>query len=219
MTKYIKPMKIIIFISLFCLLYSCKSGTNSTGTPFVSADSLKTNIENFDNKVIVTEGTIIHVCPVDGRKMKLQGTDGNIIKIILANASDKFDRELNGEKVRIEGIAREDRLPHSYVDSLETAGALLCHIDNTPCNDTAWVANKHRQGVAEEIAQTDISRLRAEMEQTGKDYISVVVIIAQKVEKLKIVTEKIETSQNTAIKKSKNCGNCAFCGLCTKLKA
>lgn len=207
-------MKSLIFIA-FCLLFlACKNKATDNNITTIAADSLKKNVESFAGRYIATEGTVIHVCPVNGLKIKLRADDGSIIKVTTGNTFPQFDQDWNGKKVRITGTVREERIPRSVIDSVAANEVLLCHIDHTPCIDSAWVKNKKKQGVASSISEKETGLLKAEMEKTGKEYISVTVLVADKIEEIKIVTEKVQTSQNMPDKQNNRCGNCALCGLC-----
>lgn len=202
-------------LMLFCssVLIACQS-RNTIQPPLIAADSLAGSIEVFSGKQVTLEGKIVHVCPVDQSKMKLLGTRHQVIKIVPLTKKDKFDPSWNGKQVRVQGTVSEIRFPRSYVDSIKQAGALLCHIDFTPCSDTAWVAAKHRQGVAEKITENYNTYLNDRMQKTGKDYISVVILTATKVEETEIKTEKIQTAQDKPDSDCTTCNGCPFCGLC-----
>lgn len=208
-------MKIIVFVLLLALLSACKNNPASNDVPLVTADSLANNLAQFTGKKIALEGKVIHVCPVQGQKMKLLCSNKMIVKILPDEAGKTFDRSWNGKRIKVQGTVREIRLPKSYVDSIEAAGVLLCHIDHTPCLDTAWIAAKHRQGVAEQIVKKDAGELNNEMQNTGKDYISVITLVADKIDEIEIVTEQIETAQNNQPDNNQNgCVGCPLCGLC-----
>jgi hypothetical protein len=128
------------------------------------------------------EGIVVHVCGVDGRKMKLMTASGAIIKIVPRDSSGSFDTSFYKKMVKVQGIARESRIEKSYVDTMEKEKALLCHIDNTPCRDSTWVSGQRQSGAADSLSKRDIERLRSKMEQTGKSYVSVVTIVAERVE-------------------------------------
>jgi hypothetical protein len=57
----------------------------------ISADSVIANIDAYRNRKIEVEGLIIHVCGVDGRRMKLQTDHGAILKIVPADSLAAFD--------------------------------------------------------------------------------------------------------------------------------
>ena len=90
---------------------------------------------------------------------------------------------VDGRKTaRVQGIAKESRIERSYVDTMEREKALLCHIDNTPCKDSTWVSGKRESGAADSLSRRDIGRLRGKMERTGKSYVSVVTVVAERAE-------------------------------------
>ncbi|MFA8434352.1 MAG: hypothetical protein ACEPOZ_07525 [Marinifilaceae bacterium] len=168
---------LIVILSVGCK----NTKTNRTYTK-VAADSLVAKIEQYCNTPVQTEGLVVHICGVSGKKMKLQSKSGAIIKIVPADSLSRFDRTYNKKRVRVQGVVKEFRTEKKYVDRIEKGGPLLCHIDHTPCKDIEWVKEKEESGVAEKILKRDIAKLRKQMQQTGKDYVSVVTIFAEKVE-------------------------------------
>lgn len=176
-------MKNRIGITTFLLLILMKAAgqvANNDATE-INADTLINHIEKYAGKNIKTEGCIVHVCGVDGKKMKLRTQNGGIIKIISSDSALQFDRHYYEKTVIVQGIIMEYKLPKSRIDSLEQEKKLLCHIDNSPCKDVKWVENQVRKGVADSLSQRDMDRLRQKMLQTGKNEVSVFTIIAQKI--------------------------------------
>jgi len=148
----------------------------------VSGVSLISGIEKYRDTKVEIEGYIVHICGVDGKKMKLMTDSGEIIKIIPKDSLGSFDESFYKKRVKVQGIVKESRIEKSEIDKIEKDVALLCHIDHTPCKDSAWVNNQIKKGTAENMSQQDIEKLREKMRQTGKDYISVITIVAEKVE-------------------------------------
>ena len=146
----------------------------------VHADSLIKNISFYENKKVETEGLIIHICSVDGKKMKLKTESGAIIKIVPQDSSTSFNDSLYNKRVRIYGIVKEFRIEQPEMDKMEKDKNLLCHIDHTPCKDSAWVNGKKKAGIADSLSKKDIQELKTNMEQTHKNYISVITIFAEK---------------------------------------
>ena len=142
-------MKNIFIFLCIVLFFSCQPKQVSE-TPVIAADTLAMQIDKYAEQEVTVEGKIVHVCPVDGSKMKLT-SNRQIIKIIPSAPNGKFERHWNGKRIRVRGKVHEVRLSRAHLDSLYGAGSLLCHIDFSPCSDTAWVAAKHRQGKAAEI--------------------------------------------------------------------
>lgn len=170
------------------------------------ADSLVRHIGNYNRRLVKVEGTVIHICGVDGLKLKLRTDGGAIVKVIPSDLSSPFDRSLLSRRVRVEGFASELRTDKGYLDSLELGQVLLCHIDQTPCTDTAWVNDKVRRGVAAAMVKRDSDRLRDEMAATSNSYLTRACITAQRIEAVEEETKKLA--------KVGNCGLCALCFLC-----
>jgi hypothetical protein len=166
----------------------CVKSLNGQGFTKVSADSLISGIDKYNNTKVEVEGQVVHICGVDGRKMKLMTEAGGIIKIVPKDSLDNFDESLYKQRIKVQGIAKELRIEKSYIDNLEKDRTLLCHIDHTPCKDSVWVKGQKEKGAADGMSKQDIERLRNIMKQTGKSYVSVVTIYAEKVEV--IVEEK-----------------------------
>lgn len=71
--------RLILLTTLFCVIYSAKTFSQSNK---LQADSLIKKIEYYLDKNIETDGVVIHICGVDGKKMKLQTDNGEIIKVV-----------------------------------------------------------------------------------------------------------------------------------------
>ncbi len=71
------------------------------------------------------DNEIIHVCPVEGQKMKLLTDHQHILKIIPSVPGKRFNRNWNSKKIRISGTIQETRLSASYINSIERTGTLL----------------------------------------------------------------------------------------------
>ena len=172
----------LIISTILILLLSCNNFKTNKEVKNIPADSLVINIDQYLDKMVVTEGIIKHVCGVDKKKMKLKTEEGNIIKIIHQDSLHYFDKSLNKKKIRVQGIVKETRIEKSYIDNVEKEKTLLCHIDHSPCKDSIWVKGKRKNGTADSLSKRDIDKLRNKMEETQKDYISVITILAEEYE-------------------------------------
>lgn len=177
-------MKNFTFLICCLVFFSCRTTQEKQTIPIVTTDSLAHNLSLFEGKKISIEGKIIHVCPVEGRKMKLLGDGRQIVKIILPDLTEHFEDSWNGKRVKVTGTVREERVSSARIDSIEAAGTLLCHIDHTPCIDSVWISNMHRYGKAEEATRRSVAYLREILEKTGKNYVPVMVLVADKVEEI-----------------------------------
>jgi hypothetical protein len=171
-----------IIVLAAALSLGCGDAPASPASARVPADSLVAHIDRYRDARVEVEGLVVHICGVDGRKMKLVTAGGAIIKIVPRDSSGSFDRSFYKKMVRVRGIAKESRVERSYVDRMESEKALLCHIDATPCRDSTWVSGKRESGAADSLSKRDIGRLRSAMARTGKSYVSVVTVVAERVE-------------------------------------
>lgn len=175
-------MKIILYLILGLLAVSCQSGPVQNDIPLVNADSLVSNLSQYTGKKIKLEGKIIHVCPVKGQKMKLLCDNKTIVKIVPADTTACFEHSWNGKRVSVTGTVQEIRFSRQYLDSITSGAAPLCHIDHAPCLDTVWVANMQRQGKAKASLQRDSLRFHQTMQAQGTDYVSLIVLSADRIE-------------------------------------
>lgn len=166
------------------LLFSicCNNKLISQPLKRISADSLIVNIDKYCNTKVEVEGIIIHVCSFNGKKLMLRTNSGKIIKVVHQDALAHFDTSYFRKRVRVQGIAQESRINEMDIDKVEDGRTLLCHIDNSPCKDSTWVNRQIVSGRADSLSKLDVEKLRKKMEQTKKNYVSVVTILAEKCE-------------------------------------
>jgi len=189
--------RILIITLLMTLLICCNSIKKNQEIAKVVADSLIVHIDKYCETKVEIEGVIIHVCGVNGRKMKLKTESGAIIKIVPQDSLDNFDNSFYKKRIKVQGLVKESRIEKPYIDKMEKERTLLCHIDNTPCKDSAWVNRQKSAGVADSLSNRDILKLKRKMEQTQKNYVSVITIIAEKCE---IIEEKLNNQPITDAK-------------------
>lgn len=168
-------------VILTLVLGSCNNPKSNLRVEKVNADTLLESIDNYLNRKIEIEGYIVHVCGVDGMKMKLKTVNEEIIKIVPLDSNLRFDGSFYKQNICVQGIITESKLEKHRIDSLENEKTLLCHIDNTPCKDKEWVENQIRKGVSDSLARRDIQRLNNKMRDTGKDYVSIYTVIAERI--------------------------------------
>ena len=148
---------------------------------FVTADNLITDIDKYANRKVRTEGYIAHVCPVNGRKMKLMSDNGEVI-VIISQGSESFDHSLNKKRISVYGLVKEKRIENPYIDEKEAEKTILCHVDRTPCKDTKWINKMIEAGEADYLVKKEIDELRGKMKKQGKGYVSVVTIVCDRYE-------------------------------------
>ena len=130
-------MKNIVLLSLsFGLLCAC-SANQSTEVEEISTEQFsivvpQVNINSFDvdagqyvDSEITVSGIVDHVCKHGGKKLKLV-TDGSSVHV---ESESRFDDDLIGNEISLNGIVRELRVDESYCLQMEE--------DNT---------SKHKEG-------------------------------------------------------------------------
>ena len=143
----------------------------------VDADDLVENIELYIGQIVSIHGDVAHVCPVNGIKLKLKTMSGNYIKVV-PDESLNFDKSLNKQHIHVMGMVLEERVPRRQIMQYADKQTLLCHIDHTPCINAEWVKNVTEKGNAPKVVEKTTKKLTDIMQETGKDYVSVVKIVA-----------------------------------------
>ncbi|WP_372644421.1 hypothetical protein [Ancylomarina sp.] len=172
----------ITLISLF-LLFAFASIAQQPAELYtkISLDELIENAEQYENKKVELIGLVVHICGVDGKKMKLKSPSGAIVKIVPNDSNESYDSALKKQVVSVQGVVEISRIEKAEIDKVEKEKTLLCHIDNTPCKDKEWVNNKIESGADVTIVKKDIAKLRKQMETSGKDYVTCICIRAEHV--------------------------------------
>ena len=157
---------IILFSLLFGLFFAC-SENQSTEVEEVSTEQFsimvpQLNVVSFDvdagqyvDNEITVSGIVDHVCKHGGKKLKLV-TDGSSVHV---EAESRFDDDLIGSEINLNGIVRELRVDESYCLQMEE--------DNTL---------KHKEGETNEEDFTHkqelIQSYRDSMTVAGVDHLS-----------------------------------------------
>ncbi len=81
--------------------------------PAMCVEELNAQIENLTDSAIVVEGVVAHICQHSGMKMKMDGADFHFVW------DSVFDASLMGQKVRVEGIVREQRMTADEINAME----------------------------------------------------------------------------------------------------
>ncbi len=162
----------------------CGSGGADNGAAIVvDADSLVAGVEKYAGMRVETCGTIIHVCGVDGKKMKLKTAGDARIRIVPGGAMAGFDKDAFGmKKIMVRGVVMETRIDENHIAKMEEDRSVLCHVDYTPCIDEAWIAELRAAGKADSVSIRATGRLRDKLKMSGKGYYSVVTIVADSCE-------------------------------------
>ena len=153
----------VVFVSCGDDSYSKKGSEkeNVTAGTEVAAELTPDNFldkaEELVEKEIVIIGTVDHTCKHGGKKMVIYGEDpDNMVKIFAAGDIDKFDVELEGDKVKVKGIVKEMRIDEDFL------------------NDWEKEARDHHGENADELAEElkKIDAYRQKIKESEKGYLS-----------------------------------------------
>lgn len=168
---------LIIFIFLGC------RKTQKQETPLlVNADNVISEPQKYLGTEILTEGKVVHICGVDYRKIKLKTESGEIIKVIPRDPLFKYDKALQGKRIRVQGVVDVDILLRSDIIQTKKEKILTCHVDHKPCKDTAWVQRQIKSGYADTLLNRDFEKLSSTMDKAGVDYIPIIIIYSEYLE-------------------------------------
>ncbi|MEI6172699.1 MAG: OB-fold nucleic acid binding domain-containing protein [Bacteroidota bacterium] len=184
-------MRKILFPVLFILLFALASCNNATKDKADAAknDTTRLTVLTFEkqadsciDKPVIIEGTVLHLCKHGGKRMFLvDGTDSIRIEVTTGPSIAKFDDALVGSRVRVWGTLREERIDAKYLNEWEA------EVKKPEANHNVGVhtgAKGHEdQGAKEKLEQ--ISALRDDLKNSGKDHLSNFSIEAAKFTELK----------------------------------
>lgn len=184
MTKRLLPLLIVV---LFAMV-ACNMGTKETAsTP--KNDTTRLAVLTFEkqadsciDKPVIIEGTILHICKHGGKRMFLvDGTDSVRVEVTTGPNITKFDDVLLGSRVRIFGTLKEERIDAKYLNEWE---AEVKKPDPSHSVGVHTGAKGHEDNTAQDKLD-QISALREDLKNSGKDHLSNFSIEAAKFTELK----------------------------------
>lgn len=172
-------MKKILSIAVVVLIaFACTSKKEDAVRNLITVYDFETLAPTLVDSVVTIEGEILHVCR-SGGKLFLAGDTGETKVKITPPAETKIDPELEGKKVTIVGILKEQRVDEAYLLDWE---AKVNESDHADCQHEGE-DHKHGEGEDhEESVVTDhhdaspeldkINNMRKQIATSGKGYLS-----------------------------------------------
>mgnify|MGYP003321926280 CR=1 FL=1 len=108
-----KTLFSVVVLAIALVMGTMMSCSKEEEVPAMSVEELNAQIENLTDSNVVVEGVVAHICQHSGMKMKMEGADFHFVW------DSVFDASLMGQKVRIEGIVREQRLTADEINAME----------------------------------------------------------------------------------------------------
>ncbi|GEM_PF-196869 len=118
-------MKQLLTFTLMALLFTACGQQESQDTDAAAGDVMKVTAlleqpEPMNDKEVVLEGTVTHVCKHGGRRVHLTDVETNEkIRVEAPEDMPAFARELEGSDIVVTGVLKETRIDAAYLDEWE----------------------------------------------------------------------------------------------------
>jgi len=123
-------------------------------------DNLMTVVDQELDNTVTVVGYVTHTCKHSGRKCFIVGESQKVTFQVMAGGEiESFNRELEGSKLAITGIIKEERLSQEYIDEVE-----------------GKVNLKEQAGTSHEACESErnnIKSMREWMKEHNKDYYAI----------------------------------------------
>lgn len=200
MKKLLLSLVVLAFVWVSC---DCPAPADKDEQKSAEATPTVIDINNFNamaeglaDQLVEVSGTVVHTCKHGGTKMFITGNDPDFrLKITATDESGNFNLEMEGNDYSIVGILDEYRMDMAELDKMEAdvlaeypAEEDMKHKSNeSEGNENAdHEGDSHQEtegSCATELAQ--IADLRAQVNETGKGYISFYSILAKSYKEVK----------------------------------
>ena len=168
------------YLAVFAIIFvtGCANNPNNPGKDEVVETTISELLQDPDsyvNKQVKISGMVTHVCRHGGQKMFLtSGSDDEQVRITTGGDVDEFGISLEGTSIEITGLFRELRIDEAYIASLEKeteANHAGEHAEEGEA-DCSQENDEHQHEDENSGTSGQIARLRKQVEDSGKDYIS-----------------------------------------------
>ncbi len=170
-----KKQHFLFYIAIFLMAASCNQGVKDetsaakADTAWVTVLTFEKQADTLANKPVRIEGTVSHTCKHGGKRLFLvDGADSIRVKVTTGEKIVKFDESMEGSRVQVLGILKEERIDNKYLNEWEA------EVKNPKGGHDAGVhtgALGHKDEDAQEKLN-QINSLRAELKNSGKDHLS-----------------------------------------------
>lgn len=169
-----KTKKLISFFTI-CFLSISTLAFAQDATKVYSVEEIIAEMPNLVGQTISVKGVAEHVCAESGRKIFLQTTDKKrTVQVSAAPWFGKFNPKAVGEEVIATGVVFEFK---TTLDKLEKQLEAVKKVEaenkeGDHCNSEAKAAGENIKLKASERVQANIDKLKKQIADGGKDYLS-----------------------------------------------
>ena len=161
---------ILVFFTFNFLNVNAQDNDKKEEAPVISIDDFQDKAHEFVGKKIYITGMVDHVCKHGGKRLQLVGNKEDArLKIEAGDKINKFQKEIEGDDIKVYGTVKEKRIDEAYLSEWEEE-----------------VKDHHKP--SDEEYKNDmkkIANLRKQIKDSGKGYLSFYSMDAIKYEVIK----------------------------------
>ena len=181
-------MAVAMFAACF-MMVSCgnakKQSAEQASTVAMSIDEVMAKAADLVEQSVTIEGVCTHTCSHGAKKMFLVGSDDSKTLRIEAGELGAFDTKVVNQVVTVKGTLKEERIDEAYLVDWENrlkAQTEEHHGNGEGGCDTEKNARGETANTAEGRIADFRTKIAAEKEATGKEYLSFYHVVAESYE-------------------------------------
>jgi len=189
----IKKLLPIMFIALM-FSFACNQGVKQEVAEEETADTILLAVATFDtaapyyvDEIVLIEGTVYHTCKHGGKRMFIiDGNDDVMVEITAGPEAVMFEESLEGSRVNVLGILKEERIDEKYLNEWEAEVMKPEENHETGMHE----GTKGHEDASKEDKLNQINNLREQLLDSGQDHLSFYSIEAISFEEIPVVEEE-----------------------------
>jgi len=199
MMKKVWGLSIIALVLFSCGTKQQKENQETTTDELtvISVDKVLSNTSDYVNKEIMVEGLVNHVCSHSGKRMFILGNNPDEALRITPNKNiGVFEKNLEGNTVKIRGIFKELIIDDEYVAQLENEVAE--GMDHEALHDHSGGDHEEEEDAAVDSSKIkQIEQMKADIAESEEGFVAQYWIEASEVEVIENdKTEKTESTED-----------------------
>ena len=111
--------KFLFILFVFTMSYvnsNAQDNKDTKDVPVISIDDFQDKADEFVGKNIYITGSVDHVCKHGGKRLQLVGSKEDArLKIEAGDKINKFQKEIEGDDIKVYGTVKEKRIDEAYL--------------------------------------------------------------------------------------------------------
>jgi hypothetical protein len=186
-----------LFAILILFAASCNQPVKEEAAEEVTIDTVWMTVASFDTSAmnyvdqpVWIEGTVTHTCKHGGKRMFIaDGSDTVLVEVTAGPEIVMFDAELEGSRVQVLGILKEERIDDKYLNEWE-AEVLKPEEENHEAG--LHEGTKGHEDHSKEDKLKQINALRNQLKESGKEFLAFYSVEAIAFEELPVETVEVD---------------------------